>query len=750
MDVVRRFSLFATAGLLGIAVLLGWVTTRPPMTADTAGQLARATAYFDSTIVLARVSRPRGVRGDELAISLGLLERLRLGLGSPFRLVDEALADPRLEPSRRDRVAWALLGRLSRGDAYVVDPSALEGWGPWSADGRGATGAAHLALIEHAIRSASDPRAGELAVRLAYVIAAAKGSIATEAVEPAASIAALIRDRELAREDLRDLLADAAEHHTNVFELLSERRIERAFRVEQPPMAPLSAALRTEAMNAVPALVRALDTLDQVATPALSERPTTPVIGTHFAARLRELGEERPPMAEVVVTLHGYPRNGFHATNEETLAAGSALLADADSVDSTRRASALALVASAVAVRPLAQSAPWFPGDEFAGSADAPDVTDLTSEFGLKSVTFSRAVPMSWRPYYLRELRDGLRDMEDVFPAFSVNGLRVQFDADDMRDSALAMHNPRTRALELSVVTSAGTLAHELAHDLDWQAARRLYAHGSGYSTDRAMREKRGPLATSVRGLADARIVRSFSGPLPPLNDRPAELFARGTDWFVASTLAQEGRVNGFLTAVQDPMLSGYAAGPPTALGSAAAGSLVSAIEQITYLPDSTREAFMAQWADPELVDPMLLVRRVLETPALSRGMDFRFGMWRRGSSFTVPLSQVRLPSPSVCVANPSPEAMARERLLMLAIDARAEGLALRRARYRALVSRVPWAGSIVAVPPTATEDGERSVEALRTSVVSGLTTALADQGVLPLVPSIFRANASSCANISR
>src|SRR5256885_7012387 len=54
------------------------------------------TTLFRS-IVLARNARPRGIRGDELTISLGYLERLRLGLGSPFRLVDEALNDPRSE-----------------------------------------------------------------------------------------------------------------------------------------------------------------------------------------------------------------------------------------------------------------------------------------------------------------------------------------------------------------------------------------------------------------------------------------------------------------------------------------------------------------------------------------------------------------------------------------------------------------------------------------------------------------------------
>jgi hypothetical protein len=182
MDIVRRVSLLATASLLGIAVLLGSISTRPTISERAATQLARATSYYDSTIVLARNASPRGIRGDELTIALGYLERLRLGLGSPFRLVDEALSDSRLDSATGSRVAWALLARLRRGDAYIIDPEVLDGSGPWSADGRGATGTAHLALIDQTVRTASDPRAGELAVRLAYLIASAKGTIAPSSV----------------------------------------------------------------------------------------------------------------------------------------------------------------------------------------------------------------------------------------------------------------------------------------------------------------------------------------------------------------------------------------------------------------------------------------------------------------------------------------------------------------------------------------------------------------------------------------
>jgi hypothetical protein len=742
MDVARRFSLFATAGLLGIAVLLGWVTTRPPMSANAAAELARASAYFDSTIVLARSARPSGARGDQLAISLGLLEQLRLGVGSPFRLVAEALDDPRLDPAMRSRVAWALLARLRRGDAYVVDPVVLDGSGPWLADGHGATGEAHLELIERAIRTASDPRAGELAIRLAYLIAAAKGTVAGEAVGPATSVAALVRDRELASADLSDLLADAAQRHTEVLKVLADWREARAFRVEQPAMAPLTAAFRIEAMNTVPALVRALDTLDRVEPADPEARAASPVVGPRFAARLLQLGAARPPLAEVVVTLHGFPKSSLRATNQEMLAAAESWVAqggDTAAGDSTHRAMALAVVSSAVAVRTLAQSVPWFPGDAL-DVTDPVDVTDLTSEFGLSRVAFERVVPSAWRPFYLRQLRDALRDMQDVFPALSVEGLAVEFSADDMRDSALSMHNPRSRALELSIMTSSGTLAHELTHDLDWQAARRLYAGGAGYSTDRAMRERRGPLASSVRGLAEAKMLRGIGGMNPMLPDRPAELFARGTDWLVATVLAQRGRSDGFLTAVQDASLTGYAAGPPSAIGAAGATSLVSAVDQIAYLPDSAGDGFAAQWADPDIVDPVLVVRRVLETPV----------NWRWAWPFHEPLARVELPSAPVCVATASPELIARERLLMLAADARARGAAMRRARYRPQSLHSLWAASVLGTPPSSPDEGEHIIGALRAGVLSGLSATLPDQGVLPLIPPIFRSSAASCASISR
>ena len=735
MDVVRRISLLASGGLLAVVALIGSARTHRAMSDSAATQLATSTQYFDSTIVLARNARPQGTRGDALAVALTYLERLRLGLGSPFLLADEALEDPRLDYAMHSRVAWALLGRLRRGEAYVIDPAVLDGFGPWNREGQGATGAAHLELIERAIASASDPRAGELAVRLAYMIAAARGSVGVSSVGIAAQVAALVRDRALAEDDLRSLLADAREQRIDVMTLLVSRRASRTLKVEQPALLPLDAALRTEAMEQTPALVRAIDTLERVHADRSPPAASASVFGEAFARRAEALAAWRPAEAPVVVTLRSRPESGIFATNDESLAAAYApFVSDADS---SRRLPALAVLSTAVALRTRAQDTPWFAGDP------APTAPDLAAEFGLADVSFDPSVPSQWRPYYLRELADGLRDMQDVFPALSLTGLRVTFGTETLRDSALAMHDPRTRTLQLSVATSGGTLAHELSHDLDWQTARRLFADGRGYSTDRAMHDQRGPLASSVSTLAaEARLFRWYSGgPSAVPGDRPAEVFARSADWFVASALALHGRSNGFLTAVQDAMLPGYAAGPPVAIGATGASSLLSAIEQMTYVPDSLRATFEVAWADASIVDPVVMVRRVLETPVSWRGLSSRVGH-----------AQVVLPIGSVAACLPAltPEAQARERLLVLAVDARARGAAVRRARFYSANARADWARALLGTPPWRSDLDDGLLEGLRASVLTELANQWSAQGVVPVVPGAFRASAETCVASSR
>src|SRR5688500_5434107 len=52
---------------------------------------------------------------NEAALGALYLERLQRGLGSPFRLIDFALNDPRLTEASRARLAWAILAELVKG-----------------------------------------------------------------------------------------------------------------------------------------------------------------------------------------------------------------------------------------------------------------------------------------------------------------------------------------------------------------------------------------------------------------------------------------------------------------------------------------------------------------------------------------------------------------------------------------------------------------------------------------------------------
>jgi hypothetical protein len=739
----RRFSLLLTASLLSAVSAFGWLHSRSEMSGDAAIHMSRAAAYYDSLVVLTRDERGPARPDSSTALSLGYLERLRLGLGSPFRLVDFALDDPRLDDSTRTRVAWAILARLRRGDAYVIDPAAAD------AIDDGTHSVEHLALIDRAIESAPDPRAGELTVRLAYALAAGEQTISEQGDAVATQIAALLRDRVLAQADLRDLLHDASVRHIDPLEELVRRRRTRAFEVERPAAAPLDPDLQSEAMAAVPKLLDAIRALHRAPDVATKPSPAAyaPLLGAAIAARLVSLGDDQPPEPPVAVTIRSHrflllgadstpdvqkAREQFvaDAVNGETLAGEYGLLIAAG--DTARSSSALAVLGAATALRAMAQETPWFPG------MPAPTVADLRAEFGLAGVSFGREVKREWQPYYLNMIGTSLRDLQRVLSGFSVAGLRISIAAGGLPDTILALHDPATRTIRMSIYSSAGTLAHELAHDLDWQAARSLYA-GSGYSTDRAVREQRGPLAASMRDLASARVVRRGA----PAEERPAEVFARSVDWLVAVSLAREGRSDGYLSAVQDAAITGYTTVSPVAMIFGAARPLVDAVEEMTYLPTAVRDGFLDQWADARSVDPYLLVRHALTLSPGRRRLAPPTGFFADD-----PLG-LTTQGVAICVADGAelaPELRARERLLDLALDARALGIARMRARWFPAAHRPAWASSILEEAPWSATPGEQAVRRIRAGLVAQLDASRGGDQLRFATPSIFRPSASTCS----
>src|SRR5690606_31323708 len=163
--------------------------------------------------------------------------------------------------------------------------------------------------------------------------------------------------------------------------------------------------------------------------------------------------------------------------------------------------------------------------------------------------------------------------------------------------------------------TGAGTLAHEIAHDLDWQAALKRYRVRGDYATDRATRRRTDRLAASVQGLSRATLLAPEPGdPTPPLHARrPAEVFARSIDWFVVVSLAREGRINGYLSSVQDDVITGYGTVTPPDVTGTAGAALIAILDEVAPVHPETRERYLHAYGPARAPTAYDLVRRVLE-----------------------------------------------------------------------------------------------------------------------------------------
>src|SRR4029434_1417851 len=116
-----RTSRVAATGALLLALIaaVSWsIVTRgarrAPMTREVAREM-RSGAEFARTLERSLASTPAESISIADAVAVGYLERLRLGLGSPFRLVDFALNDPLLPDSIRHLVAYGVLQRTLEG-----------------------------------------------------------------------------------------------------------------------------------------------------------------------------------------------------------------------------------------------------------------------------------------------------------------------------------------------------------------------------------------------------------------------------------------------------------------------------------------------------------------------------------------------------------------------------------------------------------------------------------------------------------
>lgn len=634
MGELRKSMLWRSGAVTVILALVAALFLRHARATSTIAQLdAQLSAgrrYADSLVVALAAKSLDSVPAPR-AMELLYLERVRLGLGSPFRVIDQVLRDEQFTVSERRRLARAILAYVRDGDAYQVGVDALA----FVASDDEGQATRHLALIDSVVGSQRDPRVGELVVRLAYRLATASGAVSRGAPELAINAAAQARDRVLAARDARSVVAAAARTGGDLFVVLREWRDARRLSVEQPVIVPLGARAERAAVVAFPFLVAQLEAMAEsevvaaggTVTPIenVGLRPPSPLrLGEGLARRMALLAEQRdaPPLAPVAVSVAGYvplirrgethpidrlwrERFAARARNEEALAAEYALLRTR--VRDAVPAASAAVLTAAVALRPYAQERAWLSGD------DAPSTRDLQTRFGV-TVTFDSAVRAWWRPYLRRTLAVALADMRRVLAGYDPRGLRVHFGASPMGDRALALHDPVRRTIYFPVGSSAGVMAHEFAHDLDWQAARRHYNGSGWYRTDRAARLESDQLSGVVRQMASAAHLDSARA-RGTLSRRPTELFARNVDWFVSAALAREGRVNGYLTAAQDPVLIGYGSAATPESAANGGGVTLRALAEMTIVPADLRDWFASTFGAERRISLHEAVRQVLEVP---------------------------------------------------------------------------------------------------------------------------------------
>ena len=557
----------------------------------------------------ALAARPAEQLLDEEVIALGYLERARLGLGSPFRLIAYTHRDRRLAPQDREVLGYAILDLVLAEQGYAVDPVVLNGIRLAGVSPQLPLGHHHLELIERTVREAPTARAGERAVRVGYALAEAERTIASGAAQTVASVAAMASDHRRAREDSRALLEAAAAQGKDPLLLLEDWRRHRRFRVEQPTLSASTLAEQTAEAAIAPGVARMLRLSAQrfgAPVSLIPERRSAAAdppswLSLPAAERLLELAaaDDYPPQAPIAIAvlihrpllLSAYAPEGWQqelrkefaaaAKNEETLIAAAALL---HGVDKHSRAPLAALqLGSAVFFRAWNQEEPWLPGD------GGPTVRDLQSRYGIAAVEWDSGLPRGWQPFYRTMLDRSLGDLQRVLPAISLRGLTIhigELEEDSIPPFRLALHEPRQRRIILPPATGAGTIAHEIAHDLDWQLARRRYGRRGGYATDLAvLRGKGDRIASSVAMLADGA-----AGEIDGGESRPTELFARRTDWFVATALARQGRSGEALTSFQEPAIRGYGSAAVLGVERSAISALLALLDEIAPPSLETRE----------------------------------------------------------------------------------------------------------------------------------------------------------------
>ena len=549
---------------------------------------------IDSLAARSRTARDGSV---ERAVALGYAERARLGLGNATRLADLATRDQRMSFSLRTRLADALMLEAERGRA--PDVQAL------------VAASGELSGLSAVTRMVARDPAGLVQVRAALLLGASAHAIPRDRARLGIFVASLERDRVAAQHDATALRGEAQHHGADPLALLASRRAAGTLSSEQPEV---------EGRATLSALGPMADVVDSLSVngPGATSAPLQMRLGEADAALLLESARRLPPQPAVVVTQRTWEIAGAarsideiaaRTPNEEAMVARWALGGELDA--RTVRFD----LELASALRPWAQEPAMLPGEA------GPSSDSLRASWGLAAVRFDASIPERWRPWYRAQLDRSLRDFVRVFPDARFAGLTVNFRAHAISDSALALHDPRTRSLELPIATASGALAHELMHDLDWQLARRRSGSvASGYASD-AGSASGGRLSAALRAAGVEPASAPLAGAVTQPRARPAEALARGGDWLVATVLARVGVSDAMLSGVQDALVLGHAGAVP-GLGRGGTSLLVESVDALAHLPRLTREVMLREASDRGAASPLLALRSALQRPIDRRSVN--------------------------------------------------------------------------------------------------------------------------------
>lgn len=588
-------------------------------------------AHLFEADLVERAQRDPQTLTNEDVIAIGYLEQQRLGFGSPFRLAEQAMSDSRLSEDMREKTAWAVLVRTMEGKGYQVHPRSLDRIGVLGGGTSLGSGEGHLRVIERAIRESKDAWTGERAVRMAYAIAEAEGSVAQKGAVQAAYVAALVKDRRQAQEDVSRLLDKAHKSKKDPLDLLKEWRATYQFSAEAPSLRGTEKSDEAEAIRQALKIakeVRLVGPLMQNQAVRTYHRSQVPsLLSREAAARLSTIADSTnaPPNSAIRNVMTGTDKlvrtigevSRIHEMAVERFLQKSItsehLTAELVLLDRWSRSEdgilPLVQLSVAVGLRAFKQE------PVIVAKAPFSVIREVEQRNGFRQISFSSGTPESWQAHYAILLDQAIRDIKLVLPGFSAQGLNVRFGESDYKEPYLALHNPNKRTIYLPPQRFAGTLMHELAHDLDWQMARRSLGKKGVYWSDDLVNKNR---KHSMNGLMRSLVQSQSRNMGKPLSDRiltrPAEVFARNVDWLVTTGLAGQGRSNGYLSAYQDEVLLGYGSVTIYDAEGQQGTAVIRLLEAITSLEPKAKAKLQASVGTKRRNTPEDLVRILIKS----------------------------------------------------------------------------------------------------------------------------------------